>query len=65
MEEVSIHHLVPWSVLRLARLLGTQTYGGCVVPIMANADEGLIVLIGALDNSRRGAFPVCVCRGLM
>lgn len=56
---------MPCSVLCLARVLGTETYGGCVVSIVADADEGLVVLIGAPDYSRRGTLSVCVGRYLV
>lgn len=45
--------------------MGTETYGGCVVSIVADADEGLVVLIGALDDSRRCPLSVCVRRRLV
>lgn len=61
----STHLLMHWSFLGLALELGTETYGCCVVPIMADADEGLVVLMGTLDDSRWGALPVCVGRGLL
>lgn len=54
-----------WSFLGLARALGAETYGCCVVSIMADADEGLVVFMGTLDYSRWGALPVCVGRGLL
>lgn len=59
------HQVVPCSVLRLAQVLGTETHCGRVVPIVADADEGLVVLIGAPDDCCRGALPVRVGRGLV
>lgn len=56
---------MPWSVLCLALVLGTETYSGCIVSIVADADEGLVVLIGTPDDGRRGTLSVCVGRYLM
>lgn len=62
---MSTRRLVPCSVLCLALVLGTETYCGCKVSIVADADEGLIVLIGTPDDGRRGTLSVCVGRCLM